>query len=732
MTTGRQFPYTGAVANDGTGDPLRDAFDIINRTTGELYDVAADYRGRTIKSRTVTAIPAGPIVGDAYIVPSNATGVWAAQTGKIAVYEGDSAAAGWKYYTPTDGRIAWVVDESVMLVRNGGAWVSTFSMTSGKFVAAFSAAALALLASVTPAEGTIPYFNSAASMSTTAISAAGRDLIAAATVPAQRDALGLGASNTVQHARVLTGASAGLAAPSGTPTIQAIGNSASAAMMAVRYSADAFNPSVFLAKSRGTTPTARVVVQAGDVLGEVAYLGDDGTALIPAASVRAIVDATPGASDMPGALLFLTTADGAGILSERMRIDRTGRVLVGHTAPIAAINGSYNLTTQIHGSTISSTGLTVVNWMANNSGGNLIAGKSRGAAPGTYVALQSGDALGNVWFVGDDGAALQVGARIAALADVAPTAGVDMPARLAFYTVAAGSLSHVERMRITSEGLVGIGATAPISTLHVAKADTTAFDASAADAQVGGGASLVVDQAGSNNTSFAQIVLKQRAASPSYVRLAAIGGTAPAFAITVGGAERIRIDTNRVIINNQTSIALGSSIAGQLQLHGTGGSGIGLSRWTNDVGGQNIRIAKSRGASIGTQGIVTSGDTIGTIGFDADDGAQFIPAAAILGSVDGTPGINDMPGRLTFWTTPDASAALVERMRIQSDGKVGIGTTAPTTLLDVNSDAIRVRTAKTPATAGAAGDAGTIAWDASYIYVCTATNTWKRAAIATW
>jgi hypothetical protein len=23
-------------------------------------------------------------------------------------------------------------------------------------------------------------------------------------------------------------------------------------------------------------------------------------------------------------------------------------------------------------------------------------------------------------------------------------------------------------------------------------------------------------------------------------------------------------------------------------------------------------------------------------------------------------------------------------------------------------------------------------WDADYIYVCTATNTWKRVAIATW
>jgi hypothetical protein len=37
-----------------------------------------------------------------------------------------------------------------------------------------------------------------------------------------------------------------------------------------------------------------------------------------------------------------------------------------------------------------------------------------------------------------------------------------------------------------------------------------------------------------------------------------------------------------------------------------------------------------------------------------------------------------------------------------------------------------------PASASATGSEGQVSWDASYIYVCTATNTWKRVAIATW
>ena len=37
-----------------------------------------------------------------------------------------------------------------------------------------------------------------------------------------------------------------------------------------------------------------------------------------------------------------------------------------------------------------------------------------------------------------------------------------------------------------------------------------------------------------------------------------------------------------------------------------------------------------------------------------------------------------------------------------------------------------------PASATAPGVQGEIAADASYVYVCTATDTWKRAAVATW
>jgi hypothetical protein len=65
-------------------------------------------------------------------------------------------------------------------------------------------------------------------------------------------------------------------------------------------------------------------------------------------------------------------------------------------------------------------------------------------------------------------------------------------------------------------------------------------------------------------------------------------------------------------------------------------------------------------------------------------------------------------------------------------GPLGLGTNTPSCQLDVSDDHVRVRTAKTPASATAPGNPGDICWDANYLYVCTAANTWTRAALAGW
>lgn len=67
-----------------------------------------------------------------------------------------------------------------------------------------------------------------------------------------------------------------------------------------------------------------------------------------------------------------------------------------------------------------------------------------------------------------------------------------------------------------------------------------------------------------------------------------------------------------------------------------------------------------------------------------------------------------------------------------SADKIGINTNAPIVKLDINDNTIRVRTPGTPSSASDLGAQGEIRWDADYIYVCVATDTWKRVAIGTW
>ena len=97
--------------------------------------------------------------------------------------------------------------------------------------------------------------------------------------------------------------------------------------------------------------------------------------------------------------------------------------------------------------------------------------------------------------------------------------------------------------------------------------------------------------------------------------------------------------------------------------------------WVAGVQGAGLNFAKSRSGTVGVQAIVQSGDNVGTMAFAADDGTSFIRAAQIDVAVDGTPGTNDMPGRLVFSTTADGASVPTERMRIDSAGNVGIGAT---------------------------------------------------------
>jgi hypothetical protein len=93
-----------------------------------------------------------------------------------------------------------------------------------------------------------------------------------------------------------------------------------------------------------------------------------------------------------------------------------------------------------------------------------------------------------------------------------------------------------------------------------------------------------------------------------------------------------------------------------------------FARFSNDAASPVFVLEKSRGTSPGSFTVVQSGDLLGQIIFAGSDDTDFAPAAAIRVNVDGTPGNNDMPGRIAFYTTADGAGNASESVRISNSG----------------------------------------------------------------
>jgi Protein of unknown function (DUF2793)/Pectate lyase superfamily protein len=94
--------------------------------------------------------------------------------------------------------------------------------------------------------------------------------------------------------------------------------------------------------------------------------------------------------------------------------------------------------------------------------------------------------------------------------------------------------------------------------------------------------------------------------------------------------------------------------------------------------------------------------------------------------------VNGVGGRNNYGNAIwDRNANRVSHMFPREVGFSLDNTAILTEAIDIGGN-IRLRNPQTPASAVAAGNQGTVKWDSGFIYVCTAANTWKRAALAAW
>jgi hypothetical protein len=218
-------------------------------------------------------------------------------------------------------------------------------------------------------------------------------------------------------------------------------------------------------------------------------------------------------------------------------------------------------------------------------------------------------------------------------------------------------------LTITPAGNVGINTTTPSAKLNIREDVTTATaaDLLAIATASGGGFNIECSDRSAANPTWAIRTF-----------------TDEPISFKQGTAERARIDSSGRLLVGTSSEIFGN----RLEVVQTANNGnIGALRFTANTSGVEFNFIKSRGATAGTNTIVADGDDLTRINFKGADGSTYVDAARITAQVDGTPGGNDMPGRLVFSTTADGSSSPTERVRIDSAGRVGIGKTPASSIV---------------------------------------------------
>ena len=276
------------------------------------------------------------------------------------------------------------------------------------------------------------------------------------------------------------------------------------------------------AKGRSGTIGSYTIVQDNDTLGSITWCADDGTDMnAVSARISVAIDGTPGSNDVPGRLMFHTTADGAHNPTERMRIDAAGRI---------RISGATDADGEslIDLGTGENSGYTRKLLLVNT-------GNSRAGLGAASNELR-------VFYADDQDVRFKTLSR-------------------------DGNFTVSEKMVLNRDGELGIGTSAPETYLHIFKSDSGASTDASAVAHLESSSSTVL-QISAGTSSDCHIAFgdsgNQNIGSVAYLN----NGNAMAF--RTDNAERVRIASNGgVLVGATTNIAANAKIYAQ-------GTGVGV------------------------------------------------------------------------------------------------------------------------------------------------------------
>lgn len=194
------------------------------------------------------------------------------------------------------------------------------------------------------------------------------------------------------------------------------------------------------------------------------------------------------------------------------------------------------------------------------------------------------------------------------------------------------------------------------------------------------------------------------------------GGTGTSTAFTTGsvvfaGASGVYSQDNSKLFWNDSTYSLGI---------GTASPSYNLQVTGNAYASSNI----ISGATVYGQALTVDNSGNDAILSFSNSGAR---KSYIRDYGDGLGIVEESAKGMYFYTSNTLAVSIDNTQNVL----IGTNTTGASKLV-VNDTSIQINNSNTPASASSTGTVGQICWDNGYIYVCVASNTWKRAAISTW
>jgi len=469
-----------------------------------------------------------------------------------------------------------------------------------------------------------------------------------------------------------------------TPRIQEIGITANDATtgIALFNATPSASGVIDIAKSAGATVGTYTAVASDEALGLLRFSGSDGTDFAPAASIGGFADDAVGAGDMPGRLVFSTVPNGSATLTERMRINNAGNVIIGIGEGTASATGGTLRAPNEVGTNLTGVDFTIAAGNGTGTGGSgsiLFQTAPVGTSGSTANTLATVMAIANTGNVGIGSTSLaNTSLRISKnITGSSSSYGVFQDGQIQS-TVTSATYNYVTASSASGGTLSAINYYQAVQgTLSTVPTNQYGFIA---------GSTLI---GATNNYGFyaenTAAVTTGKTAYGFYSAVNTASGGGTAWGIVAAGTASNQFASN-LLLGPTTATLVNGQVTATNRLAAVADNDevsivIRGSSTTAAAGYAVLALQKTQSTAAATLTTTTSGSNLGVITFDGVNDAAtkaIAQGAAIATFQDANVSpsyLNNVPAGLRFYTTNTVNG-VGERLRINSTGTVTVGTTA--------------------------------------------------------